>query len=574
VDAFSINPGSVQAAYADACRRLEQSRFGEALWSRSLDIWPGDDAVKASIANRLGWLTAIDVIAPEIGRLEAFASSVRSGGFTDVVLLGMGGSSLAPEVLRQVLGPAPGFPRFRVLDSVDPDAVREAMENAGTSLFVLASKSGSTIEPNAMAAEAERRVRAAGHRHWGPRFAAITDEGTSCHRRAIEEGYRDIFVNPSDIGGRYSALSYFGMVPAALMGVDLERLLDRARDMERACREPAVTANPGLALGAFMAAGVRSGRDKLTLLLPEPLQSFGLWVEQLVAESTGKSGTGVVPITGEPHDAAFGDDRMAVAVSARDAALPAELLERVRALPLVSLEMPDLEAIGAEFLRWEVATATAGALLDINPFDEPNVQQAKDATRVLLDAYAGERRLPAPEPHAAVNGARLTVSRAAQHQIDGAAAPSFLRVLQPHDYFCLLAYLPPGDEPLGAALDDLRVSVARATGRPTMFGYGPRYLHSTGQLHKGGANTGVFVLLTAETASDLPVPGQPFTFGVLARAQAIGDFQSLDRLERRALYVHLPDRTPASIRALAEGLLAGGGIDDGSRRRAEGARSL
>ena len=576
MDVLSIDPGSVRIEFEHACRRLEHSRFAGALWSRSLDIWPGDAGVREKIATRLGWLSALDFITPERERLESFAASVRGEGFTDVVLLGMGGSSLAPEVFRQVLGSEPGFPRFRVLDSVDPDAVRDALESAGTSLFVFASKSGSTIEPNAMAAEAQRRVLAAGHPHWGPRFVAITDADTPFHHRAREERYRDIFVNPADIGGRYSALSYFGMVPAALMGIDLERLLERARGMEHACREAMVAANPGLTLGAFMAAGVRSHRDKLTLLLPERLASLGLWVEQLVAESTGKSGTGVVPITGEPEGVAYGDDRAAVAVGGPAAAVPAAILDRVRSssVPLVSLDMADLESLGAEFLRWEVATATAGALLDINPFDEPNVQQAKDATRVLLDIYASERRLPTPAPVAAVNGARFTASRAAQERLDGTTVVSFLRLLQRHDYLCVLAYLPPGNPALAAALQDLRRSLALVTGRPTMFGYGPRYLHSTGQLHKGGANNGVFLVLTAEPASDVPVPGQPFTFGVLELAQAIGDFQSLDRTDRRAVYVHLPDRDPRSLRTLAEALLAGIGTDGGARHPAEGTGRL
>lgn len=559
VDAFSIDPGSLSDAYARACSRLEHIGFAAGLWNRSLDVWTTDSDVKQKIATRLGWLGALDFITPQIERLNAFGASVRAGGFTDVVLLGMGGSSLAPEVLRQVIGVADGFPHFRMLDSVDPDAVRAAMENAGTSLFILASKSGSTIEPNVMAAEAQQRILAAGHRNWGPRFVAITDEGTPFHRRAIEERFLDVFVNPSDIGGRYSALSYFGMVPAAAMGVDLERLVAQARAMEKACRETSVSANPGLALGALMAAGALDGRDKLTLVLSPHLESFGLWVEQLVAESTGKMGKGVIPIAGErvPLEDR-GADRVAVVMTlGHDRGNGSSSLPRsTEAVPTARLDVPDVSAIGAEFLRWEVATAAAGVLLGINPFDEPNVQQAKDATRALLDIYIQQKRLPAPEPAASIAGARLTASAAAQEKLSGGSVDSFLRLLQARDYFCLLAYLPSNDERLEASLQDFRNEVASRTGCATMFGYGPRYLHSTGQLHKGGPNAGVFVVLTAEPKADLVIPGEPFTFGVLEMAQAIGDFQSLDRMDRRALYVHLPGRDPDLIRGTAAALLA------------------
>ena len=535
---FTVNPGPLAVAYAQACARLDRLGFAEALWGRRLDVWTGDGAVQQKIANRLGWLGAIDFVEPHVARLRSAAETIRAEGFTDVVLLGMGGSSLAPEVLRSVVGVQPGFPRFRMLDSVDPDAVGRAMENAESSLFVLASKSGTTIEPNAMAAEARRRLEAAGHVRWGARFIAITDENTELHRRAQTEGFREIFVNPSDIGGRYSALSFFGMVPAALMGIDIAALLASARGMDAACRATSAAANPGLALGALMAAGAQSGRDKLTLRLPAASSAFGLWVEQLVAESTGKRGKGVVPITGEPPSAMIGDDRLFVSVG--EAPSPDA--------PAARWEMRHAHDIGAEFLRWEVATAAAGVLLEINPFDEPNVQQAKDATRVLLEAYTAQGRLPTAEAHAVRDGIRLTLSGAAEQALSGDEPAAFLGVTRPGDYVGILAYLPPDDEAIAAALNAFQEHAAAATSRPTMFGYGPRYLHSTGQLHKGGANNGVFVVITAEASPDLPIPGEPFSFGVLEMAQAVGDFQSLDRTGRRALHVHLPRRDPALLR--------------------------
>jgi glucose-6-phosphate isomerase len=558
--AFHISPGPLSVAFDEACARLDSRGFADALWQRRLDAWAADAATQQKIANRLGWLGALDFITPQLPRLRAFTDTVRGDGTTDVVLLGMGGSSLAPEVLHRVLGVATGYPRFRMLDSVDPDAVDAALDHAGTSVFIFASKSGSTIEPNVMAAEARRRVSEAGHASWASRFIAITDENTALHQRAAVEGFRDIFVNPADIGGRYSALSFFGMVPAALMGVDVDAVVNRAREMESACRAPSARENPGLALGALMAAGARTGRDKLTLLLPDGLQSFGLWVEQLVAESTGKDGKGVVPITGERPAATEGEDRIVVSISLgaapSDGKAAALQASRAAAVPLIEIDMADAIAIGAEFLRWQVATAAAGWLMEINPFDEPNVQQAKDATRALLDSYASNGSLPRPEPHASLLGARLTLSSAAEEHLAGAAADEFIRVLKPPDYFGLLAYLPPDEPSFESALQEFRTDVRDWTGCATMLGYGPRYLHSTGQLHKGGANNGVFVVITTERADDLAIPGETFSFGVLEMAQALGDFQSLDRTGRRALHVHLPKRDAGLLREVTTALLA------------------
>jgi hypothetical protein len=405
-----------------------------------------------------------------------------------------------------------------------------------------------------MAEEARRRVIAEGHANWGTRFVAITDQDTALHRRAVAEGFRDVFVNPTDIGGRYSALSLFGMVPAALMGLDIERLLSGARAMEEACRLEHTAENPGLALGALMGAGAQAGRDKLTLWLAPQLQSFGLWVEQLVAESTGKRGKGVVPVTGEPADLPLGNDRVVVALSAGEHKAPG--LDRLHGeeIPHAVLEMPDVWTLGAEFLRWEVATAAAGWLLDINPFDEPNVQQAKDATRVLLDHYRQQRQLPHPEPHGSANGARLTLTEPALAALGGEPADSFLRVTQRTDYVALLAYLPSDDPKWEQALQSCRLAIGKRTGTATSLGYGPRYLHSTGQLHKGGQSNGVFIIVTADPADDLPIPEEPYSFGVLEMAQALGDFQSLDRTGRRALFVRFLQRDVDQFRQFADRL--------------------
>jgi glucose-6-phosphate isomerase len=554
---FTISPAGLESVLDKTFIRLSQLHFPAALEAKDPLVWDGDDELHNTIANRLGWVEAIDFVREQAPRMRAAAEAARRDGFTDVVLLGMGGSSLAPEVMRQTLGVAPGFPRFRMLDSVDPDAVRDAMSAATSSLFVFASKSGGTIEPNAMAAEARQRLQIEGVNDWGSRFLAITDEGTALHALAQEQRFRDVFVNPSTIGGRYSALSLFGMVPAALMGIDIDGLLERAADMEERCFMPDVHANPGMALGALMAAAASLGRDKLTLVVPPALASFGLWVEQLVAESTGKQGKGIVPITGEAADAPIGDDRLAVFVHLPGERPAGALREQLRAsgTPMMDIEMPDVLSLGAEFFRWEVATAAAGRLLDINPFDEPNVQQAKEATRKLLHAYVEQERLPVPDPQLSIDGIGFTVSRAARERLGTLPPTHFLTLASPRDYVGLLAYLPPSDAEAEEILRGLRARIGAHTRCATMAGYGPRYLHSTGQLHKGGANNGVFVIVTAPPGEDLQIPGEPYSFGTLELAQAVGDFQSLDHAGRRAILVQLPWRDSALLTRAFDRLL-------------------
>jgi glucose-6-phosphate isomerase len=550
---FATDPGPLGPAFEQACRRLEHNRFSDALWARRLDLWSTDLAVQRKVSDRLGWLDAPTTMRTYVHRLRVFAESVRQASFTDVVLLGMGGSSLVSEVMRAVIGIARGFPRFRVLDTVDPDAVRDAMAQAASTLFILASKSGSTIELSSLAAEADRRVRTAEETEPGSHFVAITDEGTVLHRQALDRQFRDVFLNPSDIGGRFSALSLFGLVPSALMGIDIDALLDSAADMAAECRLDDPRRNPGLALGALMASGSRAGRDKLTLVMPEPLEPFGLWTEQLVAESTGKQSRGIVPICGERLDFERAQDRVAVAIDVSGTNV-ARFAEDARAaqIPFAVVEMPDVLALGGEFMRWEVATAAASWLLDINPFDEPNVQQAKDATRTLLAAYAEHRRLPVQEPDAIAEGSRIVLTAPARNLSGDNAGPVVPDLLRPGDYFALLAYLPPDDPRFLPVLNAVRARVAESTGCATMLGFGPRYLHSTGQLHKGGPNTGVFLIVTAEPVEDLPVPGEPYSFGVLELAQALGDFESLERTGRRAVHVRLPRRDPSLLQQVAD----------------------
>lgn len=554
IDVGTPDPGPLGSALENACQQVERFQFIDALWIRKLDIWSSDPSIQQQIANRLGWLDVFTGVLSKVPRIQTVAKSISDDNISDIVLLGMGGSSLAPEVMRAVIGVAAGHPQFHVLDSIDSLSVNTAMARVKTSLFVLASKSGSTIEPNALASEAERRLGEAGITP-GSRFVAITDNDTTLHRRAIDQHFREIFINPPDIGGRYSALSLFGMVPAGLMGININEVLTSARVMADACRAADPRRNPGLLLGATIAAATRSGRNKLTLILPPRLKPFGLWIEQLVAESTGKQGTGVVPVLGENPEAQFGEDRFIVRLLLGGESSPTTIKETKYSAhtPTITIQIPNLTALGAEFFRWELATATAGWLLNVNPFDEPNVQQAKDATRLLLDRYSLAERLPGHEPDAVIEGVRLTLTDAARRIVEPLA---FLQLLQPSDYLGLLAYLPPQDEAFAQVLQELRNAITVRTGVATTLGYGPRYLHSTGQLHKGGPNTGVFLLVTADVVTDLPIPGAPYSFGVLEMAQASGDFASLNNTGRRALHLHLPTRDPESLRRIARTILA------------------
>jgi glucose-6-phosphate isomerase len=562
-NSLRLSTGPLTNALHASAAAAERAAAG--LWRREPSVWSADAAVQQKIVNGLGWLSSPSLMADSIERLLALAAGVKSDGFTDVVLLGMGGSSLAPEVLREILGVAPGWPRFRMLDSTDPAAVRAAATPPDTTLYVVSSKSGTTIEPNSLAAHFRQTLEDARVARWADHFIAITDDGTELAQRARAERFRDLFINPSDIGGRYSALSFFGLVPAALMGHDLHALIGWGLAM-LAASEPGIgapEANPAVALGLALGTAAHAGRDKLTLILPPALEPFGLWVEQLVAESTGKNGTGVVPIAGEPlaGPSAYGDDRLFVRLRPQGSSNEAVRDREVRDLqaaqaPVVDIDWPEPAALGAEFVRWEVAIAVAGALLEINPFDQPNVQQAKDATKALLDGYRSTQRLPIPAPDHTLGGdIALTLGSVAREQLQGLGADAILTLLRPHDYFSLLAYLGP-DQELADELHALRCAVRDRTRAATMFGYGPRYLHSTGQLHKGGPNTGVFVLISATPRQDVPIPGKPFSFGTLERAQVLGDFASLDSAKRRALYVHLPSPDPALLRQLADALLA------------------
>jgi glucose-6-phosphate isomerase len=525
------------------------TRAARGLRQRDAGVWTSDLALQARIRDRLGWLDSPGRMAEQIGPIEDFAARAIGDGFSDVLLIGTGGASLASEVLCGVIGVSKGRPRFSVLDSTDPAAIRLHSAPPDRTLYLIASKSGTTIESTTLSAHFEAAVRARRGDRWSDHFAAITDEGTPLALRARAQGFREVFVNPPDIGGRYSALSLFGLVPAVLMGQDAAALLHWAQAMLAAMAAGLADGSraAGVDLGLFIGAAATTGCDKLTLILPPRLETFGSWVEQLVAESTGKGGVGVVPIVGEglgtpdeyDADRCFVHVRFAQDPDADDLTAA---VDRIRAAgrPVAAITVRDAAAVGAEFVRWQVATAIAGAILGINPFDEPDVDRAKLATRRCLERFRSEGRVPAGDPDMLLDtGTTLTLSRTARSALGGSLARQFLTLIRRGDYVAILPYLGP-DAALRRALDGFRRFVRGKSRAATVLCYGPRYLHSTGQLHKGGPDTGLFFLVTAAPEADIEIAGEPYTFGTLELAQALGDFASLDELGRRALHVHLP----------------------------------
>ena len=539
---------------ADSTRRL---------WAADASLWTGADE-----GRWLGWLSApADAVAARPS-LEAFASEVRAGGFTDVLLLGMGGSSLCPEVLAESFGPQPGSPRMHVLDSTDPAQVAAVERGVplATTLVIVASKSGSTLEPNIFSAYFfDRMVATVGAAQAPQHFVAITDPGSKLEAAARRDGFRRIFSGVPSIGGRYSALSPFGLVPAAAMGLDVGRWIDGAATMADQCAEAAVEANPGVALGLILGTGARLGLDKLTTIVSPRIYDLGAWLEQLVAESTGKNGHAIIPVDREPlgPPAVYGTDRIFVylrLVNAADDEQDAAVQALVSAgRPVVRVDVPDVYGLAGEFFRWEIATAVAGAVMRINPFDQPDVEASKIETRKLTDDVEKTGRLPAETPVVADTAMRLftdafnaeLLSALAEDATPGAWIRAQLERLKAGDYLALLAYVPMTGLH-EQVLTRMRKAVRDRRHVATCVGFGPRFLHSTGQAYKGGPNSGVFLQITCDDAADLPVPGARYTFGVVKAAQARGDFQVLVDRRRRALRVHLGIDVAAGLAALEQ----------------------
>ncbi|MBA2252242.1 MAG: glucose-6-phosphate isomerase [Nitrospirales bacterium] len=514
---------------------MAQRRLLERMWKKDYRVWK---PTQVEITNRLGWFTVAEQMQERVGVLKHFAQSVRDAGFRYVVVLGMGGSSLGPEVLRQTFGASRGFLKPFVLDSTVPGAVRDVHDSIdpARTLFIVSSKSGGTIEVMSLFAYFWDVVARARGGSGGNQFIAITDPDTSLGTLAHDRGFRTTFLNPPDIGGRYSVLSYFGLVPAALMGVDVERLLERAVDMTRLCGPTVATQqNPAAFLGAVMGVLSQAGRDKVTLIASPKIQSFGLWAEQLLAESTGKEGNGLIPVAQEPmvRPSAYGQDRLFIALRL-DGDANKNIDRHVAVLrragyPVVQLRLRDRFDLGAEFFRWEFATAIAGHALRIHPFDQPNVQESKDNTKRILEQFQREGHLPDIKSNSTLE--------------------ELCAQIKPGDYLAVLAYLRPSAK-IDAALKAFRRRMVTRYRIATTAGYGPRYLHSTGQLHKGGPNEGVFLELTERPSRDVRIPGAAYTFDILAQAQAVGDVQSLQAHGRPVVHLALGRQPALEIKAL------------------------
>jgi transaldolase / glucose-6-phosphate isomerase len=547
-------PEALRLATDAEIARLAGEKALKRIWESDPTVFSKDPAHEKSIKSRLGWLRAPAAMQAKIGELETFVAEVAGAGFTDAVLLGMGGSSLCPEVMELTWPSQPGALKLHVLDNTDPAAVA-AVDRAiagKKALFLVASKSGGTIEIQSFERHFWQKTLAENKgdvARTGAAFVAITDPATRLGQLAEEKKYRKTFVNAADIGGRYSALSYFGLVPAALIRAPLAGMLEAAVTFAAASSAVVpVEESPGVRLGAALGAACKAGRDKLTFVMSPEIASLGSWIEQLVAESTGKEGKGIVPIDGEPLGSpeVYGNDRLFAYLRFAGSDSAAKQDAAVAALeaaghPVVRIALESREALGREFFRWEMATAIAGATLGVNPFDEPNVTEAKLATGALLATFATEGKLPAAEPEATCGVTDL--DRIAAHI--GSAGPG--------DYLAFCAYLVRTPE-RDAALTRLRVACRDRSKNATTVGYGPRFLHSTGQLHKGGPNTGVFVQLTSDATADLAIPGEGYSFATLRNAQSLGDLQVLRRRGRRALRVHLGADADAGLKALADAM--------------------
>lgn len=538
--------------YDELLARFEREWILSRIWAHDFTVWKPEPT---EITNRLGWLHAPFSMVQELDRLDAFVNGVRSDGTEHVLLFGMGGSSLAPDVFARAFGPASGHPALTVLDTTHPAAIADVERRLDLSrtLFLVATKSGTTTETLSLFRYFHDRVRKAeGEAKAGRRFVAITDPGSPLVDLAARHGFRETFLNDPNIGGRYAALSLFGLVPAALLGIDVARLLEHAQrtSIECAKHEP-LGENPAVRIGATLAASVLGGRDKATFLFPPRIAGFGDWIEQLIAESTGKEETGILPVVGEPvaPPAAYGDDRLFVSFSLGGKGPDERAISELERAghPVIRIELDDLYALGEQFFLWELSTAVAAHVLRVNPFDQPNVEAAKRLARELVDGFQRTGRPPATE------STPLTA--------DGLVAA--LAGTEQGDYIALQAYLPPSDR-LSDAFTALRVGLRARFGLATTFGYGPRFLHSTGQLHKGDRGNGRFVQLVSPHDADLPIPGEgessgsALTFGTLISAQAGGDRRALLDAGRQVSTFAVPADAAEAIRRVAEELEEGG----------------
>jgi len=552
-----IAAGHLQEACDGERSRLKVADAVSKIWSKETALWKDDAQHARIIANRLGWITVLDSMREEVTVLTDLARELVESGTRDIVLLGMGGSSLASEVFARTF-PTPSGRRFFVLDTTDPESILQVersidLQNA---LFVASSKSGNTIETLSLMFYFQDRLRNAGNRLPGRNFIAITDRGSYLERIGEGYGFRVTFRNPPDIGGRYSALSYFGLVPAALWGVNIADVLDCAIEMRAACGPEAnPDSNPALALGSLLGVAAREGHDKLVLLSGAKLAPLANWIEQLIAESTGKDQGGILPITGDaPPMPVLLNGCVTVALQfegEQDAAITATInaLEQ-EGEPVIRIRISDPAQIGAEFFKWELATALTGAALSIDPFDEPNVQESKENTVRILDLHQSTGILPTGSRRTEDAGIQLyaesMVGADVSRLLLSDALRTFVGQRRVDDYLAILAYVAR-DDAYGGELNALRALLTARLEMPVLLGYGPRYLHSIGQLFKGGPASGMFLMITAEKSEDVPVPGAKYGFTRLQMAQALGDQLSLAQLGKPVIRLHLTQGAAAGL---------------------------
>jgi transaldolase/glucose-6-phosphate isomerase len=559
--AATYHLGQYQPAVEAEINTLNSQDFTTRFWQKDATLWTQDAEAQQSIRSFMGWLDSPEVLSKAVGDIQQFVQEVKAAGFQHVVVMGMGGSTMAPIVFERSFQQN-GLP-LSILDTTDPGTVAELEKSIPLreTLFIVASKSGTTAEPLAFGDYFYDKVKAIKGDKAGENFVAITDPGSKFVTQATQEGYRKIFLNFAEVGGRFSALTYFGLVPAALYGIDINAMLQGAVEMMRACgAQGPVADNPGLKLGATMGVLAKQGRDKLTLITPESLSSLGLWLEQLLAESTGKEGKGILPVAGEPlgRPDEYGTDRVFVYVGYESEADQANI-DKLTALeqaghPVIIIRRQNALELGSEFYRWEIGTAVAGIVLAINPFDQPNVQAAKTATDKLMKEVTEKGQLPSSgQPAASQDGISYYAD------VTGADAAgvlqAFFQQAQPGNFMTLQAYLHENEE-LNKDLAEFRQLVQDKLRIATTSGYGPRFLHSTGQYHKGGPNGGLFVQFTADHPQDLPLPGRTYTFGTFENAQAQGDLQALRDNGRRAIHIHLGPQPEQAMQTVLTALKA------------------
>lgn len=557
--AFTLPEKLKQAYKAEIQKTIEDRRISR-IWEKDASVWTGKDE-----SRWLGWLEIVGEELQNIQRYRDLLQDIESEGFTDILLMGMGGSSLCSEVLAMTFG----VDNFHILDSTVPAQVItvESKLDLAKTLFIVASKSGTTLEPNCFKQYFFDRVsKTVGKENAGKQFIAITDPGSKMQQIAEADGFRHIFYGNPEIGGRFSALSAFGLTAAAAMGLDAEKLLNSAGSMVRSCKATNPNENPGAILGTILGTCHRNGRDKLTIFTPPEAYDLGAWLEQLIAESTGKNGVSIIPVDREPLQMvdAYGEDRIFVNFTMKGSEVDEDTLADLKDIedsgnPMINIELENLYGLGQEFFRWEFATAVAGAIIGINPFDQPDVESAKIEARKITDAYEKSGTLPDEQPFFEEDGISLFAADeyAAElgNVVEDKTLAGFLEAhlwnIAENDYFAILAYIEM-DAEHEQILQQIRTHVLEHYSVATCLGFGPRFLHSTGQAYKGGANNGVFLQITSDDAVDVPVPGQNFTFGVVKSAQARGDFQVLLDRGRRALRVHLGSDVKSGLEKLLE----------------------